>query len=108
MKPFSIAELVSEMVNAGMQLSQIAGLDLVQMEHIIFRPRNKNGSLKRDYGLPEGVHVDEDGMRVVKNAMDYSEAHRRAGGDERAWKEFVDNNPGWNTNHGRRRPPVRP
>jgi hypothetical protein len=106
--PFSIAEVVSEMVNAGMPLSQIAGLDLVQIDHIVFRPRDKNGALKRDRGLPEGVLVDSDGMRVIGRAMSYDAAFRKAGGKEDTWAAFVANNPEWNTSNGRRRPPVRP
>lgn len=90
------------MVYSGMPLSQIAGLDSVQLEHIVFRPRNKHGALKRGNGLPPGVHVDEDGMRVVKNAVGYERAFREAGGSEEKWKEFVADNPYWNTNRGRR------
>ena len=59
-----MSELV---VNGKLSLDQIARMDDGQLVNIIFRRRDKWGALVRDYeDLPEGVHVNDDGMRVIK------------------------------------------
>ena len=70
--PLSIAEIVSELMYSGKPLSEIAGYDDVIIFRIIGRHRDQYGKLVRDNGLPSGVEVDENGMRVIRNPMPFT------------------------------------
>jgi hypothetical protein len=69
---------VSELLYAGKTLSEIAGYDNYQLKWVLFRSRDKYGRLIRvDSDLPPWVHVDERGMRVVKNPVGFGKMYRR-------------------------------
>lgn len=83
-------------------MPDIAGLT-PYIRRALFLPRDKFGRLLRDDpGMPAHVKVDENGMRVVTGAkFSLKTAHKMfnerrgvsADEIERAWQQFVDDNP---------------
>lgn len=101
-QPLTVAELLSELLYAGKTLSEIAGYDDVQMNWVVCRQRDDRGRLQRgNEQLPPGVHVDDDGMRVVKSPSSYAAAFAKASSEvgvapdlaKQRWQEFLEANP---------------
>lgn len=56
----------------------MAGLDNYQMNWVVFRARDQHGKLiRRPSSLPPWVHVDADGMRIVKNPIPFKRMFRQ-------------------------------
>lgn len=98
----TVAEIVSELMYAGKSLEEIASYDPAQLLWVISRKRDRCGKLIRNRELlPPGVHVDENGMRIVKNPTPFNvmfkQVKTRQGltREEVAaeWAEYRANNP---------------
>ncbi len=93
---------MSELLYAGKSLSEIAGYNDLQLAYVVCRRRDSMGRLQgvRE-DLPPGVDVDEDGMRVVRDPVAFSEMYwqvRRCQGlneplIERDWCRYLAENP---------------
>lgn len=95
-------DIVSELMYAGKTVREIAGYDTVQMLGVIWRKRDKYGKLIRNNDLPEGVEVDEDGMRTISNPVPFRDmfigVRRNIVGEsdtsaEAAWERYCEDNP---------------
>lgn len=70
------------------------------MYTLLFRKRNKFGELVRnEEDLPEGVEVDDEGMRVVKNPVAFSKMFRQVAtmrglDPDQEWDRYLERNPG--------------
>lgn len=110
-QPFSIAEIVAELIYANKTIDDIANYDDVQMRWIVFRKRDKYGGLVRSSSeLPDWVEVDDQGMRIVSKEVSYQAMFRQVKkkqgltGDkvEESWKYFLSTNPEFGKHrHGR-------
>jgi hypothetical protein len=86
---------------AGKTLAEVAGYDDSQLSRVIFRRRDGHGALVRGDTLPPWVHVDSNGMRVVKDPRPFAEVFRRVKKwqglekeqAEQAWKKWRGENP---------------
>ena len=101
-QPLTITEIVAELLNANKPLAEVAGYDDVQMRWLLFRERDRWGQLMRvDKDLPPWVHVDEDGMRIVKNPTPFEKMYKQVRQYQRwtpeniedDWLDFKRHNP---------------
>lgn len=63
--------MISELVFAGKSLEEIAGYDPWQWRDVLTRARDSQGKIIRGEKLPPWVHVDSDGMRVIRKPVAY-------------------------------------
>lgn len=68
---------MSELLYAGKTIAEVAGYDDLQTMEVVFRKRDANGSLVRGGGLPPGVNVDADGMRIIKNRQPLERVYKK-------------------------------
>ncbi|MDE2100648.1 MAG: hypothetical protein KGL39_25615 [Patescibacteria group bacterium] len=107
--------MVSELLYAGKQLSEIAGYSTNQIQNVLGLDRDESGRLmRRPEGTPRWVKTDSKGMRVVPTSAAVPSMEvairliaKRTGRDpDKAWQLFLTNNPKLRRNE--RRSSVRP
>ncbi|MDE2103622.1 MAG: hypothetical protein KGL39_40665 [Patescibacteria group bacterium] len=97
-RPLTIAEVAAELVYAGKSLSEVAGLDEVQLRTVYFIKRDKYGSIVRERtDIPQFVldNLDEEGRWQIKNPKSYRSMfqqvmHKRGLKDDEIWKRYED------------------
>jgi hypothetical protein len=61
---------------AGKSLAEIAGYDPWQWRDVLTRARDEQGRLVRGEKLPPWVHVDSEGMRVIKKPVAFETVYK--------------------------------
>jgi hypothetical protein len=88
----TIAEIVSELVDKGRTLQEIAGLDFVQLRWIFFRERNEDGSLKRpqvyEPRITKPVSYEQMFRDHAAKFMDAAEV-------EKTWQDWLNADDQW-------------
>jgi hypothetical protein len=90
----NVAEIVAELVNHQVPLSEIAGLDDLQIKWIFFRERDEKGELIR-----ENIHDSAKGYVKTPVSFEsmYRQVKKRQGltpeQTEIAWEKYLEENP---------------